>query len=169
MTRRSHTSFFVLVAITRSACTDEALSPVQPGTYEVTRRTEQDTGADRPPAPGATFTVTLTSDALTLASTDVQLPSLEIPGSGSSFHILRYSAAPTNCEAGPNKTCRYSSTEVTVTGHASNTIQIETCTAQKINTLSCSPSPSCTIDDAAATLGSHPCGVDGVVEGDLVK
>jgi hypothetical protein len=78
---------------------------------------------------------------------------------------VKYSAELVPCEGGPCTTqhCAYGSDSVTVTGGASNTIHIETCTLQVLLGGSCG-------DDAAAAgaLEGHSCSIPGVIDAELV-
>ena len=150
-----------------SACGSDALYDVQPGTYQVTHRTIQDTGAQESPAAGTvTFTVALVADGLTLDSNNLVLPSIAVPGSGTTYHVDDYSATQGNCEAGPNQMCHFGFQEATVTGTAANAIRVETCIASMFG--QCSTSPVCTVETATTTLGANPCTNNGVLQGERV-
>jgi hypothetical protein len=144
---------------------------IQPGTYQVFHRTQQDTGADTTPAPGTTLTVVFEPDGLLMYSvgTDLNLPSFDIPAiSDTTYSIAKYSAGLEGCEGVPCTTqrCIYDLHDVTVTGRASNKIHIETCTPDFAT--GSYGATTCSVTTAENIFGRAPCPIFGVIDAELV-
>lgn len=136
---------------------------VEPGTYEVTRATDQDTGADLPLV-GAQFQVTVSDDGIRIDSLPVG-PVSDFPQDGDSYRYEHYSANINQCEAGGTEHCHYSYESTVVTAPSAGRLDITECFRDKRT--NCVSSATC--GDPTTMLDEGiPCDLPMKIEAKLV-
>lgn len=102
---------------------------VEPGMYEVTAATDQDTGASLPLV-GARFTVTESNDG-SITVDSLPLAAASFPRDGDGYGYESYNANINQCEAGGTEHCLYSYQSTVVTAPAEGALRISQCYREK--------------------------------------
>jgi hypothetical protein len=136
---------------------------VEPGMYEVTAATDEDTGASLPLV-GSRFTVSESNDgSITIDS--LPLAATSLPRDGDGYGYEQYNANINQCEAGGTEHCLYSYQSIVVTAPTEGRLRVTQCYREKRT--GCVSSASC--GDPKTTLDEIiPCSPPMTIDAKLV-